>query len=339
MLQGRGFSGIVNTSLTTNNTWVIPAESDWDTLITYLNNGTPPLTVTGSLGTVAGGKLKDYTRDLNATCWENVNVGAQTNVSSSGWNGTAGGKRTNTGTFSGLGFEGIWWSANSSSAFPNPFQLYARELKHSSNDVYRNIYTKNYGFSLRLVRPAAAGEVDGSIIPGAYTGNNGTLYDGIVIGTQVWINKNLSETLYNNGVAISLTNQPLTWFNASNSPVNATSCFYNLNPSNALLLVGNIDPLTGECFTFPTYYTYQKCGTDQYLVQTLSGSTTIPGKVQKDSNNDCWTFTNASIGIPNYPNQINYVGNYFTGSEYVYDDCDDCSAIHTIYMKFGTKNC
>jgi hypothetical protein len=339
MLQGRGSSGIVNTNLTANNTWVIPAESDWNTLITYLNNGTIPPTTIGSLGTVAGGKMKDYTRDLNATCWENTNIGAQTNVSSSGWVGTAGGKRDNNGAFSGLGFEGIWWSSNSSSAFPNPFQLYTRELKNYSDDVYRNIYTKNYGFSLRLVRPAAANEVDGTVIASAYAGNDGTLYDGIVIGTQVWINKNLSETLYNNGSAISNTINSTAWSTSSISPVKPTSCFYDNNPSNASISTGNVNPLTGECFTFPTYYIYQKCGTDQYLVQTVSGSTTIPGKVQKDIVNDCWSFVETSLGLPNYPNQTLYTTNYFSGSNYVYNNCDECNAIHTIYVKFGTKNC
>jgi hypothetical protein len=338
--QGRGSGGIVNTNLTANNTWVIPAESDWDTLITYLNNGTTPPTVTGSLGTTVGGELKDYTRDLNATCWENPNIGAQTVTGSSGWAGTAGGKRDATGTFSGLGFEGIWWSANSSSAFPNPFQLYTRELKHFSDDVYRNIYTKNNGFSLRLVRPAAAGEANGATIAGAYTGNNGMLYDGIVIGTQVWIDKNLSETLYNNSSTISTTTNSTLWSNTINSPVTASSCFYNNDSNNNVISAGNIDPLTGECYTFPTYYVYQKCDSkSQYLVQSISGSTTTPGKVQRDSNNDCWEFISTSAGLPNYPNQINYLGNYFSGSNYIYDDCTDCSAIHTIYMKFGTKNC
>ena len=338
-LQGRGSGGIVNTNLTANNTWVIPAESDWNTLITYLNNGTTPPTTIGSLGTVAGGKMKDYTRDLNATCWENTNIGAQTNASSSGWVGTAGGKRNNTGVFSGLGFEGIWWSANSSSAFPNPFQLYTRELKNYSDDVFRNIYSKNYGFSLRLVRPAAANEVSGSIISSAYTGNDGTSYDGIVIGTQVWINKNLSETQYNNGSSISLTTNPTAWSTSSISPVKPTSCFYDNNPSNASIPTGNVNPLTGECFTFPTYYTYQKCGTDQYLVQTVSGSTTIPGKVQKASNGTCWTFIETTNGLPNYPNQTLYNINYFSGSNYIYDDCDECTALQTIYVKFETKNC
>jgi len=339
IFQGRGPIGIVNTGSMNASTWVIPAESDWDTLITYANGGVAPPTITGSLGTTAGGELKDYTRDLNATCWENPNIGAQTATGSSGWVGTAGGKRDNLGTYSGLGFEGIWWSANSSSVFPNPFQLYTRELKHSSSDVYRNIYTKNYGFSLRLVRPAIAGEVNGAVIAGDYTGKDGTLYDSIVIGTQVWIDKNLSETQYNDGSVISFTINSTTWGNAINSPTTPTSCFYDNDPNNVVIPSGNIDPLTGECYTFPSYYIYQKCGTNEYLVQNISGSTITPGEVQKDSNQDCWEFTNIATGLPNYPSQTLFQGNYFSGSNYVYDNCDECNAIHTIYMKFGTKNC
>ena len=337
--QGRGPGGIINTGSMNASTWVIPSETDWDTLITYTNGGIAPPTVIGSLGTTAGGELKDYTRDLSATCWQIPNIGAQTPTGSSGWVGTAGGKRDNLGVYSGLGFEGIWWSANSSSAFPNPFQLYTRELKHSSDDVYRSLYTKNYGFSLRLVRPAIAGEVNGATIYGDYTGKDGTLYNSIVIGTQVWIDKNLSETQYNNGSAISLTTNSTTWANSSITPVKPTSCFYDNNPNNSSISNGNLNPLTGECYTFPSYYVYQKCGTNQYLLQTLSGSTFTPGEVQKDSNQDCWEFINISTGLTNYPSQTIYTGNYFSGSNYVYDNCDECNAIHTIYMKFGTKNC
>jgi hypothetical protein len=136
-----------------------------------------------------------------------------------------------------------------------------------------------------------------------------------------------------------LTTNSTAWSTSSISPVKPTSCFYDNNPNNASIPIGNVNPLTGECFTFPTYYIYQKCGTDQYLVQSVSGSTTTPGKVQKDSNYDCWEFISTSTGLPNYPNQTLYTTNYFTGSNYVYDNCDECAAIHTIYMKFGTKNC
>ena len=339
LFQGRGSGGIINTGSINASTWIIPAETDWDTLITYTNGGVAPPTVIGSLGTTAGGELKDYTRDLSATCWQIPNIGAQTPTGSSGWAGTAGGERNDLGVYSGLGFEGIWWSANSSSTFPNPFQLYTRELKHFSDDVYRNIYDKNYGFSIRLVRPALAGEVNGTTIYGDYIGKDGTIYDSIVIGTQVWIDKNLSETLYNDSSTITIENNPTIWGNSMISPVRALSCFYDNDSNNASISNGNIDPLTGECYPLPSYYVYQKCGTDEYLVQNVSGSTTTPGEVQRDSNQGCWEFTNIASGLPNYPSQTLYTGNYFTGSNYVYNDCDECNAIHTIYMKFGTKNC
>lgn len=339
MLQGRGPGGIINTGSINASTWIIPSETDWDTLITYTNGGVAPPTVIGSLGTTAGGELKDYTRDLSATCWQIPNIGAQTPTGSSGWAGTAGGERNDLGVYSGLGFEGIWWSANTSSTFPNPFQLYTRELKHFSDDVYRNIYDKNYGFSLRLVRPALAGEINGTTIYGDYIGKDGTIYDSIVIGTQVWIDKNLSETLYNDSSTVTIENNPTIWGNSMISPIRALSCFYDNDPNNASISNGNLDPLTGECYPLPSYYIYQKCGTNEYLLQTVSGSTTTSGEVQKDSNQECWEFISIAAGLPNYPSQTFYTGNYFTGSNYVYDDCDECNAIHTIYMKFGTKNC
>jgi len=339
LFQGRGSGGIINTGSINASTWIIPAETDWDTLITYTNGGVAPPTITGSLGTTAGGELKDYTRDLSATCWQIPNIGAQTPTGSSGWAGTAGGERNDLGVYSGLGFEGIWWSANSSSASPNPFKLYTRELKHFSDDVYRNIYDKNYGFSIRLVRPALAGEVNGTTLYGDYIGKDGTIYDSIVIGTQVWIDKNLSETLYNNSSTIAIENNPTIWGNSMISPVRALSCFYDNDPNNASISNGNLDPLTGECYLLPSYYVYQKCGTNEYLVQNVSGSTTTSGDVQRDTNQGCWEFINIASGLPNYPSQTLYTGNYFTGSNYVYNDCDECNAIHTIYMKFGTTNC
>jgi hypothetical protein len=340
-LQGRGPDGIVNTGSINATTWVIPTESDWNNLVTFLNNGTAPVdvTITGSLGTISGGKLKDYTRDLEATCWENPNIGAQTDVSSSGWAGTAGGRRKDDGIFEGLGFEGLWWSANSLSTPPitNGALMAARRLEHYSADVFRDIFSKSYGCSIRLVRPAATGETNGMFIPDAYTGKNGTLYDGIVINDQVWITKNLSETLYNGGTTVSTTTSNTSW--SSTVPTaTATACYYNNDITNTNILNGNVNPVTQECYTFPTYYIYEKCDGSEFLVQPVSGSTTIIGKVLKDSNYDCWSFFGTSTGIPTYPHTYSAT-NYFSGSNYVYDDCDECEAIHTIYMTFGTKNC
>jgi hypothetical protein len=340
-LQGRGPGGIVNTGSANATTWVIPTESDWNNLVTFLNNGTAPVdvTITGSLGTIAGGKLKDYTRDLEATCWENPNIGSQTNVSSSGWTGTAGGRRKDDGTFEGLGFEGLWWSANSLSTPPvqNGSLMATRRLEHYSSDVFRDIFPKSYGCSIRLVRPATTGETNGMFIPDAYVGKNGTMYDGIVINDQVWIDKNLSETLYNNGASITITIPNNTW-SSTPAVATATSCYYDNNATNANILNGNINPVTQECYTFPTYYVYQKCDGTEFLVQTVSGSTTTVGDVQKDSNGDCWSFYQVSTGLPTFT-YTSYTGNYFSGSNVIYDNCNECEAIHTIYMKFGTKNC
>ena len=340
-LQGRGPGGIVNTGSVNVSTWVIPTESDWNNLVTFLNGGTAPtnVTITGSLGTTAGGKLKDYTRDLEATCWENPNIGAQTSSGSSGWAGTAGGRRKDDGVFEGLGFEGLWWSANSLSTPPvqNGALMAARRLEHYSADVFRDIFSKSYGCSIRLVRPATTGETNGMFIPDAYTGKNGTLYDGIVINDQVWITKNLSETLYNGGTAVSTTTSNTVW-SATVPTATATSCYYNNDATNANILNGNINPVTQECYTFPTYYVYEKCDGSEFLVQPVSGSTTTVGEVLKDSNYDCWSFFETSTGIPTYPHTYSAT-NYFSGSNYVYDDCDECEAIHTIYMTFGTKNC
>jgi hypothetical protein len=341
ILQGRGPGGIVNTGSVNASTWVIPTESDWNNLVTFLNNGTAPIdvTITGSLGTISGGKLKDYTRDLEATCWENPNIGAQTDVSSSGWAGTAGGRRKDDGAFEGLGFEGLWWSANSLSTPPiqNGALMAARRLEHYSADVFRDIFSKSYGCSIRLVRPATTGETNGMFIPDAYTGKNGTLYDGIVINDQVWITKNLSETLYNGGTTVSTTTSNAIW--SSTVPTaTATACYYNNDITNANILNGNINPVTQECYTFPTYYVYEKCDGSEFLVQPISGSTTTVGEALKDSNSDCWSFFETSTGIPTYPHTYSPT-NYFSGSNYVYSDCNECEAIHTIYMTFGTKNC
>lgn len=343
--KGRGAGGIVNTNAVSNpiNTWVIPDETDWNTLVTYLNGGTAPSNVlaTGSLGTIVGGKLKEYTRDSAASCWEFPNAGSTTSTGNVGWSGTAAGKRDNYGTFSGLGFSGYWWSANSLSTPPisNGVLMATRELKHYSSDVFRNIYTKDEGYSIRLTRPALSNEANGATIFDAYVGNDGKLYDGIVIDSQVWITKNLNETKYNNNTNISLTPNSQTWIASLNTGV-GTSCYYSNSSSYSSSLEGNIDPATGGCYQFPPLYVYQNCNTSEILLQTVSGSTTTAGKTQKAPNGDCWSFVETTtINDNNYVASIYSTNNYFSGSNVVYNNCSECEAIHTIYMKFGTKNC
>ncbi len=340
-LKGRGNGGIVCTAPLLNpiNTWVIPDQNDWNTLITYLNGPTPSnLTPSGSYGVTSGGKMKDYTRDTIASCWNLPNVGAQTEEDNSGWAGAASGRRlptTATGLFEGLGFDGYWWVSNSTNFQTNPSTMAVINLKHWSNDVYRYEVLKNHGCSIRLVRPAEPGEVNGTIILDAYVGTDNKSYDGIVIGTQVWLTKNLSETQFNNGFPINPT---VSW-TTSLSTAAKRACYYNNNSSNNSILKGNIDPSTGLCYEYPTWYIYKKCGSTDLLIQTEPGATTSPGRVQKADDLSCWEFVEETQSNSGITYQLYVEGNYFENNTTVYNDCEECTAIHTIYLNFGSKNC
>lgn len=88
---------------------------------------------------------------------------------------------------------------------------------------------------------------------------------------------------------------------------------------------------TSECPScFPdNFYVYRRCDDiKQWIVQSIQGDTTTPGKVEKDNQSICWEFQYVSVGTPNLPpgdTIINYSGNYFLLSTTgVYDNCDDC---------------
>jgi len=338
---GRGAAGIVNINPSDNpiNTWKIPENNDWYDLITFVNNSISPSSATpiGSYGVEVGGKLKDYTRDLIATCWEFPNAGAQTDDFSSGWNGVAGGTRNNVGTFSGLKLEGYWWTANSTLS-SSPLKLAAVNLKHYSNEVYRDNLWKSYGCSIRLVRPVEPGEVSGDLILDAYTGNDGTKYNGIVFGNQVWITVNLSETKYNDGSDITFQSDPNIWDNTLTT-AEKFSCYYNNQSVNVNLPTGNVDPITGLCYEYPKIYVYRKCDGSGFLAQTEPGPTITPGEVIRANDLVCWEFFAEYSSSPNIIFTEYYTGNYFDFNPTIYNSCEECNAIHTIYMTFNTKNC
>ena len=338
---GRGIAGLVNTSSIDNpiNTWKIPENNDWYDLITFINNSTPPsnATPTGSYGVDVGGKLKDYTRDLIATCWGFPNIGAQTDDFNSGWNGVAGGIRNDVGVFSELLLEGYWWTANSTLS-STPLKLAAINLKHTSNEIYREDLFKSNGCSIRLVRPAELGETSGDTILNAYVGNDGTIYDGIILGNQVWLTVNLSETKFNNNSTITIQPNANVWDDTLTT-ANKFACYYNNSSLNANLPKGNVNPLTGQCYEYPTWYVYRKCGGNELLIQTEPGATTTPGEVQKADDLSCWEFVEETQSNSGITYQLYITGNYFENNTTVYNGCEECTAIHTIYLNFGSKNC
>ena len=83
------------------------------------------------------------------------------------------------------------------------------------------------------------------------------------------------------------------------------------------------------------YYVYQKCGTNQFIIQTLPGPTYIVNQVFKDPESsefsECWQFLYYSVIYPTLdPAAIysNFSGNYFPEYGYnFYDNCDDCIGV------------
>ncbi|GEM_PF-3097955 len=111
--------------------WHVPTDEEWQTLVDYLGGYS-----------VAGGKLKES----GTSHWSSPNSGAN---NESGFSALPGGYRHyNNGTYSNMGNFGYWWSSTEySSTYAWP-----RRLNYNNSDVYRDHFSKRYGFSMRLIR-------------------------------------------------------------------------------------------------------------------------------------------------------------------------------------------
>jgi uncharacterized protein (TIGR02145 family) len=196
--DGRSPGGIVNTSQVN---WIVPADSDWLTLFSYL-------------GTSAGGKMKSI------NCWAAPNTGA---LNSSGFSTLPAGVRLETGAFSSLYNVSYFQSSDSYSAT----QSLSRDIIYSSDGISPpSIVSKNYGMSVRLVRPTTTFEdtlPDGTWLYDNYEGNNGLKYPTVKIGNQMWLSENLIETKDNVGNLIANITSPATW----QSDTTGAICSYN----------------------------------------------------------------------------------------------------------------
>jgi uncharacterized protein (TIGR02145 family) len=175
--DGTVSGGIVNP---TQTGWALPSQADFATLVAFLGGDA-----------VAGGKMKEK----GTTNWATPNTGAD---NSSQFTALPQGIRNDvTGVFGGSTF--IWqvWTYDTGGGGEN-----GRGLNTGTSSISFLIADNKFGHSVRLVRAAVGGEVDGQIIKGAYRGNNNKLYDGVVIGTQVWIERDLQETMYNDATGI-----------------------------------------------------------------------------------------------------------------------------------------
>jgi uncharacterized protein (TIGR02145 family) len=108
--------------------WHVPSDAEW-------------ITLDATLGSSAGGKMKEA-GTLN---WISPNTGGNNN---SGWAGLPGGERNYVGSFNSVGNTGVWWSATE----PNSTDAWLRALLHNGGYIFRSVFNKQAGFSVRCLR-------------------------------------------------------------------------------------------------------------------------------------------------------------------------------------------
>jgi uncharacterized protein (TIGR02145 family) len=121
--------------------WHVPTEADWNKLVKYLDAAADTTCQVCYQSSIAGGAMKE----AGTTHWISPNTGA---TNSSGFAGLPGGDRYDIGSFNGVGFYGIWWSA-SEYATTNAWYRY---LGCNDSEVSRGYDVKTFGFSVRVVR-------------------------------------------------------------------------------------------------------------------------------------------------------------------------------------------
>jgi len=202
--DGTASGGIVNQSQTG---WRVPSGTAGTNDVIVLD------TFLGGLIGNSGGKLKS----TDATYWNAPNTGAN---NATGFTAVGSGERSgSTGLFSNI--KTTFTFMTHEDAGGGTFDRFI--LSNTNQGIGTGTQGKSYGQPLRLIRAAVGGENDGDFITSAYTGNDGKTYDAVVIGTQVWINKNLDESKYNDGVTIAEEQNSGTW-SGSTSP---SFCFYD----------------------------------------------------------------------------------------------------------------
>ncbi len=110
--------------------WHLPSDAEWTVLTDYLGGES-----------VAGGKLKE----TGTTHWNSPNTGA---TNETGFTALPGGYRYYSGTFLNIGNGGYWWSASEK----DTDLAWYRDMVCYYNDVSRDNYDKELGFSVRCVR-------------------------------------------------------------------------------------------------------------------------------------------------------------------------------------------
>jgi uncharacterized protein (TIGR02145 family) len=124
------------------------------------------------------------------------------------------GYRDQTGSYLELGQVFSGWLNTESTSTPDRAKNIGIYYNFSNLNNYES--NKKYGQPVRLVRPYAPADgdkIDGRILSETFTDGDGNLYDGVIIGDQVWSTTNLKTTTYADGTPIPTGYSDVDWSN------------------------------------------------------------------------------------------------------------------------------
>jgi uncharacterized protein (TIGR02145 family) len=120
--------------------WRVPSDSDFATLINFLDNNSNPM-VNGVESSIAGG----YMKEIGELYWGQPNVNA---TNSSGFSARGAGSRGSWGFDNNFGEGTLWWTTNQGQSWEG----ISRWVQRNSGNSGRGFNTKQSGFSVRCLK-------------------------------------------------------------------------------------------------------------------------------------------------------------------------------------------
>ena len=119
--------------------WHVPSETEWSTLVQYLDNSASAMNV-GIQSNTAGGYMK------STTGWNSPNTGAN---NSSGFSALPGGWRSSGSAYELKGNVANFWSSTNN---PASFDAYGLQVGASTAEVIRDDFNRSTGLSIRCLK-------------------------------------------------------------------------------------------------------------------------------------------------------------------------------------------
>ncbi len=205
----------VNTGKLAPSGYRVASNDDYTALVDHLSNeyDIPNTNTAGG----AGNKLKScrqVSSPLGGACATSTHPRWNSNATHYGANdfgfsNLPGGYRATNGSYSSQGAVSLLWVAGEFSGFDASM----KRSWNTTGDLNSTADYKWYGFSVRCVRDAGINETgytDGTIVE-KVEDVDGNIYDGVKIGSQVWLAQNLAVTKLNDETPIDNIDVNADW--------------------------------------------------------------------------------------------------------------------------------